>query len=84
VYSADLQHTYTSTAHTQADVTYALPLPPDSSVHAFEAYIDGHVVKGVVQEKSQARATFETAVSMNQKAALLQQENVESACSLLR
>jgi Ca-activated chloride channel family protein len=57
------------------------PLPPDASVHAFEAHIDGRAIRGVVQDRSAARATFERAVSMNQKAALLQQENVESACT---
>jgi Ca-activated chloride channel family protein len=75
---ADLTHTFISKAEYQSDVTYSLPLPPDASVHAFKALIDNHVVEGVVKEKAEARAAFEQAVSMNQKAALLQQENVES------
>jgi hypothetical protein len=32
----------------------------------------------VVKEKGEARAAFEEAISMNQQAGLLQQENVES------
>jgi hypothetical protein len=77
--SAELSHTFTSRAEYQSDVTYVFPLPPDASVHAFKALIDDRIVEGVVKEKAEARATFEAAVSMNQKAALLQQENVESA-----
>lgn len=76
---ASLSHTFTSRADYQSDATYVFPLPPDASVHAFEAHIDGHAVHGIVQDRTTARATFERAVSMNQKAALLQQENVESA-----
>jgi hypothetical protein len=75
---ADLTHTFTSKAEHQSDVTYSIPLPPDASVHAFKALIDDRVVKGVVKEKQEARAAYQQAVSMNQKAALLQQENIES------
>jgi hypothetical protein len=74
---AELQHTFTSAAAAPSDVAYVFPLPPDASVYAFRALIDEQVVEGVVMEKAEARATFESAVAMNQKAALLQQENVE-------
>jgi hypothetical protein len=74
---AELQHTFTSKAVAPSDVAYVFPLPPDASVYAFRALIDEQLVEGVVMEKAEARATFESAVAMNQKAALLQQENVE-------
>jgi Ca-activated chloride channel family protein len=75
--SAELQHTFISTASRPANVTYIFPLPPDASVHAFRAQIDERVVEGVVMEKEKARETFDTAVANHQQAALLQQENVE-------
>jgi Ca-activated chloride channel family protein len=75
---ADLTHTFTSKAKHQSNVTYSIPLPSNASVHAFKALIDGHMVEGVVKEKGEARAAYRQAVSMNQKAALLQQRNIES------
>lgn len=58
-------------------MSYVFPLPSDASVHAFTAHIDDRIVKGVVKEKTQARAEYDRAVAQNRQAALLQQENIE-------
>ena len=41
---------------------------------AFEVEIDGVVTKGVVQEKAQARATYEAALAAGDGAQLLEQQ----------
>lgn len=72
-----LVHTFISNATNTFDVNYRFPLPPDTSVHGFSAKIGDRRIQGVVREKQQARAEFEAAVAHGERAALLQQENVE-------
>ncbi|KAF8580008.1 hypothetical protein K439DRAFT_1415709 [Ramaria rubella] len=75
---ANLIQTYTSNASYEVEINYVFPLPPDASVCAFKAVIDGsRTIKGVVKEKSIAKAEYEDAVSRGKTAALLEQANVE-------
>ncbi|HEV7737953.1 MAG TPA: VIT domain-containing protein [Chlamydiales bacterium] len=76
---ATVIQTYVSNATTHLDVKYVFPLPPDASVCAFKAVINGQrSIKGVVKEKEKAKAEYEEAVSKGKTAALLEQSNVES------
>jgi hypothetical protein len=77
-FRADLIHTFVSQASTQCETIYLFPLPPDASVHAFEATIDDRTIRGVIRERQAARVEFEVAVSQGEQAALLQQDNIES------
>ena len=61
------------------EVKYVFPLPPDASVCAFKAVIDGErTIKGIVKAKATAKAEYDQAVSKGKTAALLEQSNVES------
>jgi hypothetical protein len=53
------------------------PLDNRAAVCAFEVEIDGKVTKGEVQEKEQARATYDAAVASGQGAQLLEQKRAD-------
>jgi Ca-activated chloride channel homolog len=76
--SAHLTQTYVSKAAQPTEVKYVFQLPPDASVHAFEAIIDAtKVIKGIAKEKRLARAEYEEAKQQGRAAALLEQNTVE-------
>jgi Ca-activated chloride channel family protein len=56
------------------EAVYVFPLPAKSAVAHFEVRAGGRVVKGVLQRRDQARATYESARSEGKTAALLDQE----------
>ena len=53
------------------------PLDERAAVCGFEAEIDGVVTKGVVQEKQQARDTYNQAVAQGDGAQLLEQKRAD-------
>lgn len=59
---------------TAVEAVYVFPLPAKSAVADFEVRAGGRVVKGVLQRRDQARATYEAARSEGKTAALLDQE----------
>lgn len=76
--SARVTQTFKSKAHVPTEVKYVFPLPPDSSVHAFEAVINRtRVIKGVAKEKEQAKREYERAKRQGRTAALLDQKTEE-------
>ena len=54
---------------------YVFPLEEDAAVCGFEAKIGEKTVKGVVQDKMEARETYKFAVSNNKTAALLEKQS---------
>lgn len=56
------------------EAVYIFPLPGDAAVSAFEMRVGDRVVRGVVQEKRQARAAYDAALAEGRQASLLEQE----------
>ncbi len=53
---------------------YQLPLPSQAAVDQLRIRIGQRLIEGEVQEKQQARQTYETAVAQGQRAALVEQD----------
>jgi Ca-activated chloride channel homolog len=76
--------TYISKASRPTEVKYVFKLPPDASVHAFEAVIDDtRIINGVSKEKKRARAEYEQAKRQGRAAAFLEQNTVEGTLRLI-
>lgn len=56
------------------EAVYIFPLPSEAAVEDFEIRLDGRVIKSVVQEREEAKATYEKAKAEGKKTALLEQE----------
>lgn len=57
-----------------AEGLYVFPLPENAAVDHFRMMIDGRVIEGQIQEKMQARKTYEKAKSNGQRAGLVEQQ----------
>lgn len=53
---------------------YVFPLPPKTAVHALRLQVGERIIEGQVQEKAQAKRTYETAKRQGKKASLVEQE----------
>ena len=53
---------------------YVFPLPPKTAVHALRLKVGDRIIEGQVQEKAQAKRTYETAKRQGKKASLVEQE----------
>jgi len=53
---------------------YVFPLPPKTAVHALRLQVGDRIIEGQVQEKAQAKRTYETAKRQGKKASLVEQE----------
>lgn len=77
------QHFLNETRQT-IQAAYTFPIPARAVVHAFTLIKqDGTRVVGIVQEKAQARETFDTAVSEGKMASLVQQDTPDGMSSSL-
>lgn len=56
------------------EATYIFPLSGGSAVSAFELKVGKRVIKGIVKERGEARATYQRAVQEGKRAALLEQD----------
>jgi Ca-activated chloride channel family protein len=72
---ADVQveQVYTNTGKQPIEATYIFPASTRAAVHGVEMHIGGRIIKSKVQEKQQAKATYEKAKSENKTASLLEQ-----------
>ncbi|KAL8900360.1 MAG: hypothetical protein Q9207_005730 [Kuettlingeria erythrocarpa] len=69
-----LKQTFTNpTSHDIKECLYTFPLYDGVSVVAFDCRIGNRVLRGVVKERSQAKATFDRAVSRGETAGYLEQ-----------
>lgn len=57
-----------------AEGLYVFPLPENSAVDHFRLLIDGRVIEGQIQEKEQARKTYEKAKNNGQRTGLVEQQ----------
>ena len=53
---------------------YVFPLPEDAAVDRLRLVLDGRVIEGVIQEREQARATYQAARDDGRRAGLVEQE----------
>lgn len=61
--------------HTEhLEAVYIFPLAPAAAISSFEMRVKDRVIQGKVQERSQARAEYQQAVTEGKRAALLEQE----------
>lgn len=56
------------------EAVYVFPLPDDSAVDHMRMRAGGRVIEGEIQEKAQARRTYQQARQQGQRASLLEQE----------
>lgn len=68
-----VQH-FVNPADTWAEALYAFPLPESAAVDHLRMRIGERVIEGDIQEKAQARETFETAKREGKRTALVEQQ----------
>lgn len=56
------------------EATYIFPMSGGSAVSAFELKVGARVIKGIVKERGEARATYQKAIADGKRAALLEQD----------
>jgi len=56
------------------EAVYVFPLPENAAVHAMEIIVGERRIVSIVQEKQQARRTYETARAAGRRAALVEQQ----------
>ncbi|MCK5002870.1 MAG: marine proteobacterial sortase target protein [Gammaproteobacteria bacterium] len=71
---ATVQQQFRNTSSLWAEGLYVFPLPENAAVDHFKLIIDGRVIEGQVQEKLQARKTYETAKRNGQRTGLMEQQ----------
>jgi len=74
VIRARLTQKFTNTSNKWVEGLYVFPLPDEAAVDRLVMLVGGRVIEGKIQEKNQARATYETAKAAGKKAALVEQE----------
>lgn len=72
-----LEQTFENVHDDTLNVVYKMPLPADGAVSGYTFEIGGRIVKGFVEPKAKARATFETAIAEGRTAALLEQQKAD-------
>lgn len=65
---------FINTSQNRLEAIYLFPLPDEAAVDRLVMIVGGRVIEGKVQEKQQARRTYETAKQAGQKAALVEQQ----------
>ncbi|MDH5612157.1 MAG: marine proteobacterial sortase target protein [Gammaproteobacteria bacterium] len=67
------QH-FRNTSSLWAEGIYVFPLPENAAVDHFKIIIDGRIIEGQIEEKEQARKTYETAKRNGQRTGLIEQQ----------
>ncbi|MCP8899523.1 marine proteobacterial sortase target protein [Gilvimarinus xylanilyticus] len=70
----ELTQTFKNTSQEWVNATYVFPLPEDSAVSRLTMTVGKRVIEGEIQEKQQARQTFEAAKRAGKKATLIEQQ----------
>lgn len=72
--TASMDQIFRNTLDAHLEATYVFPLPGGSVVSRFEMHVAGRVVRGVVEERGQARRQYDEALRGGKRAALLEKE----------
>ncbi|KAB1254952.1 von Willebrand factor A domain-containing protein 5A [Camelus dromedarius] len=54
---------------------FVFPMDEDSAVYSFEAMVDGSIIKAELQDKTEAHANYENAISQGHQAFLLEEDD---------
>ncbi|MDH5710234.1 MAG: marine proteobacterial sortase target protein [Gammaproteobacteria bacterium] len=71
---ARVRQQFKNTSSLWAEGLYVFPLPDNAAVDHFKLMIDGRVIEGQIQEKEQARKTYQQARNNGQRAGLIEQQ----------
>lgn len=71
---AKIRQKFKNSSSLWAEGTYVFPLPENAAVDHMRLLIDGRVIEGQIQEKVQARKTYEKAKRNGQRAGLVAQQ----------
>ena len=72
--SVELTQEFRNPFDTALEATYVFPLPSRAAVTAMRMECAGHVVDGVLKERSQARADYDQAIAEGHRAAIAEEE----------
>ncbi|MCW8830406.1 MAG: marine proteobacterial sortase target protein [Gammaproteobacteria bacterium] len=71
---ATVKQQFRNTSSLWAEGLYVFPLPENAAVDHFRLLIDGRIIEGQIQEKQQARKTYETAKRQGKRTGLVEQQ----------
>ena len=71
---AIVKQQFKNTSSLWAEGIYVFPLPENAAVDHFRLIVDGRVIEGEIQEKAQARKTYQQAKQNGQRAGLIEQQ----------
>ena len=74
VASQTVRQTYVNTLSTPIEATYLFPLPDRAAVTRFRLEVGERVVEGDLQERGQARRTYDQAIAQGHRAAITEEE----------
>ncbi|XP_060603762.1 von Willebrand factor A domain-containing protein 5A-like isoform X2 [Ruditapes philippinarum] len=66
--------TYINTEETPVEAVFTFPVDDGSAVFQFEAHIDGHHITAEIQEREQAKLTYQDAIERGKTALLLKED----------
>jgi Ca-activated chloride channel family protein len=69
-----LEQKFTNPFTEALEATYIFPMSGGAAVSAFELHVGKRVIKGIVKERGEARATYQKAIRDGKRAALLEQD----------
>lgn len=69
-----IRQTFRNTYSNCMEATYTFPMAPGSAVSSFNLKVGNRIIKGVVQERQQARQNYQKAIQQGKRAAMLEQE----------
>lgn len=68
-----VRQSFVNSGESWAEGLYRFPLPEDATVHSLTMEIGDRIIRGIVQEKAEARRTYEIAAQAGQRASLLEE-----------
>lgn len=71
---ATVRQKFTNPSDAWVEGLYVFPLPDDAAVDHLRVLTDGRVIEGQIQEKEEARKTYEAAKAEGKRAGLVEQE----------
>ena len=74
VASQTVRQTYVNTLNTPIEATYIFPLPDRAAVTRFRLEVGERVIEGDLQERGQARRTYDQAIAQGHRAAITEED----------
>lgn len=74
IVKAEVTQVYTNDTEYPLEAVYVFPLPSDATISDMELRIENRIIKSIVQERKEAKRTYEKAKKEGKKTALLEEE----------